>query len=280
MQRLPQRVSLPRHRNGPHRPAGRRRPGQHREPEAAVCPLQPGEGRPAAGVLGGQVARAGDRCVKRADGYANGIRERYSDSTTAFSAGTNFSRMPLRINSTTAVIDSAGPMKAMAVLSSGPNVKISNTANPLYTPAVAATNALMLLLQDKVVRVRGWRSKKRIGLASAENMGLVQRLRKIADIKRFILEPLGRWFQLVIIAACAPTTVRTIIDTVAAWYIAHNDYRCARLGNSCQLLIPNLVRSIFVMRIRPRGDSLGCPRNADPAALPFRRLAGGQSDGA
>ena len=60
MQRMPERVPVSYPRVRPRRPPARRWPGQHREPTAAVCPLQPGEGRPAAGVPGGQVAGVRD----------------------------------------------------------------------------------------------------------------------------------------------------------------------------------------------------------------------------
>ena len=113
-----------------------------------------------------------------------------SDVAILFRAGTIFSRIALLTNSRKAVIDRAGPIRIAAVLSTGPRDTISNTAKALYPPAIAAIVALILLHQVKIVRVREWRSKKRIGLATAEDTSLVQRLRKIKDINRFILTPL------------------------------------------------------------------------------------------
>ena len=113
-----------------------------------------------------------------------------SDVAILFRAGTIFSRIALLTNSRKAVIDRAGPIKIAAILSTGPRDTISNTAKALYPPAIAAIIALILLHQVKMARVREWRSKKRIGLATAEDTGLVQRLRKIKDSNRFILTPL------------------------------------------------------------------------------------------
>lgn len=67
VQRLPQRASVPSFGGGPRHPTARRSPGQHRGPAAVVRTLQPSQGRPAAGMPGGQVTWVEDRGVNDAD---------------------------------------------------------------------------------------------------------------------------------------------------------------------------------------------------------------------